>query len=105
MTKLEIEIKQLAEVVGDLRTVTAVLIEKIDHMVDQRTSDGSTALGLAALLSNSCKERHEAIDQRIDHLERSERRSYGLRNKLTGMAIPLGLIVAISLGLVGIFLR
>lgn len=83
-------------------------IDRLTAVVAELTTEVRTANVANALevehMKVLCQERHGPTIERLEHLERSERKTLGLKNKLAGMGIPLGLLVAVGLGVLNLVL-
>lgn len=65
-----------------------------DLTIEVRVANSGNALEIDHI-KTLCEERHGGSIERMQHLERSERKTYGLRNKLAGMTAPAAVLVSI----------
>jgi len=94
MTTAE-RLDKLTEAVETLRETVAVLTQRIEHTLELRALNGTLTTQRLDALDERCDERHDNLIERVTHLERSERRSYGWQNKLAGALAPAAVLVAI----------
>lgn len=69
----------------------AALNEKVSFLV---------TVAKEAMPREMCEERYRNVAERLEHLECAERRQFGFRHRLQGMAVP----VAICLGVISLIL-
>jgi hypothetical protein len=96
MTQRESEqLAKLTDAMGDVRADIAVLVQKIENLIELRNVNGVLTRTQFQSFSERCDERHGAVIERMVHLERSERKQYGALNKLKGATAPSAVFVAI----------
>ena len=79
-----------------------ILVSAVNELtVEVRTANATNKLEIEHIKS-LCDERHGANRERVEHLEKSERKSYSFRARVSGMGVPLGLCVAVGLGVLNL---
>lgn len=102
MTKTEAaQIERLTGVVAELQVQIATLTERIEGLCELRNSQDALAASRLRSLEERCNERHGELARRVKELESEERTTYGWRERLAGMGVPVAIcvsIVAVVLG-------
>lgn len=89
------QIERLMGLMSDMQAQLATLTERIEGLCELRAANGALMSAQFQRVEDRCNERHGELVRRVDKLEREERRTYGWRERVTGMGVPVALLVSI----------
>jgi len=96
MTREEAEhLQRLTEAIVSMQTELAALRERIDAVCELRTANGTLTKSYIERLEERCDERHGGLINRVEKLEHQERASFGWRERATGAASLVAVLVSI----------
>ncbi len=81
-----------------IEKLTAVVSEVITEM---RVANARNSLEISHI-KDTCEERHSDSRMKVAQLQESDRQSFGFRQRLSGMGVPIGLLVAVGLGVLNL---
>lgn len=87
--------EEAMSMVYDIRADIAALIQKVDNLIELRNVNNILTKSHFDAFEQRCAERHGNTVQRVEHLEKSERRSFKRESMLQGMIAPAAVFVAI----------